>query len=79
MKILKLPSLLLAIGKIQQMNLELILSIVEPFEYEIELTKAQIVAIIESTFTVIKKNKSNIENHPKISYMDIASCLVKFQ
>jgi hypothetical protein len=76
------PSILYSyIQKLDSEGLDEFSLVVEPLEYEVDLSKAQIVTILESYFAASNRRarQGKADSQAKVSFCDVTNCLVQFQ
>lgn len=79
-KTIKLNILYSYIQKIDKEGLEEFSLVVEPLEYEVDLSKSQIITVLESFFATTKKTKLvKSETIGKVTFCEIMNCLMQFQ
>lgn len=80
-KSVKLAVLFSYIQKIDNEGIYGFSSMIEPLEYEIELSKSQIVAVLETHFALSKKGSkpAKTDYQGKASYFEVMGCLMQFQ
>jgi hypothetical protein len=80
-KTVKLGVLFSYIQKLDNEGLDEFSSLIEPMEYEIELSKSQIVAVLEVHFAVPKKGSKagKTDQQGKAAFFEVMGCLMQFQ
>jgi hypothetical protein len=80
-KTVKLAILFSYIQKIDNEGLDAFSSMIEPLEYEIELSKTQIIAVLETHFALPKKGSkpAKTDQRGKAPFFEVMGCLMQFQ
>lgn len=79
-KTIKLSTLYSYIQKIDKQGLQEFSLVVEPLDYELDLSRSQIITVFESFFAISKKTKIvKSDNIGKATFCEIISCLLQFQ